>query len=153
MGEDSDAVSCCVHGLIFVCDAVAIFRFFAFCFFAFCCAGIRDLLALFRRCPCAGRHLLFFAAAKKSRQKKAAHPASPCSYPRAPSVPLVHPASLYLAAVASALSGRLTCSVLPYISKPQQTIAAALRQTVCRLSHHMRRGTECFLAGTLRFTA
>src|SRR5215471_10154350 len=26
----------------------------------------------FRRCPCAGRHLLFFAAAKKSRQKKAA---------------------------------------------------------------------------------
>ncbi|WP_208624264.1 hypothetical protein, partial [Paraburkholderia eburnea] len=28
------------------------------------------------RCPCAGRHLLFFAAAKKSRQKKAAHTAS-----------------------------------------------------------------------------
>jgi hypothetical protein len=25
-----------------------------------------------KRCPCAGRHLLFFAAAKKSRQKKAA---------------------------------------------------------------------------------
>ncbi|MEX3976984.1 hypothetical protein [Paraburkholderia caribensis] len=39
-------------------------------------AGIRDLLACFRRRPCAGRHLLFFAAAKKSRQKKAAHTAN-----------------------------------------------------------------------------
>ncbi|WP_225033981.1 hypothetical protein, partial [Paraburkholderia sp. XV] len=25
--------------------------------------GIRELLARFTRCPCAGRHLLFFAAA------------------------------------------------------------------------------------------
>ncbi len=44
-------------------------------------AGIRELLACFRRRPCAGRHLLFFAAAaKKSRQKKAANTAniSPC---------------------------------------------------------------------------
>jgi hypothetical protein len=48
------------------------------------CAGIRALLACFTRCPCAGRHLLFFAAAKKSRQKKAAHTASPCSCLRAP---------------------------------------------------------------------
>ncbi|MDR6384939.1 hypothetical protein J2802_005372, partial [Paraburkholderia caribensis] len=31
--------------------------------FAF--AGIRDALARFTRRPCAGRHLLFFAAAKK----------------------------------------------------------------------------------------
>jgi hypothetical protein len=38
-------------------------------------AGIRVLLACFMRRPCAGRHLLFFAAAKKSRQKKAAHTA------------------------------------------------------------------------------
>ncbi|WP_310044585.1 hypothetical protein, partial [Paraburkholderia caribensis] len=30
------------------------------------CAGIRDALSSFRRRPCAGRHLLFFAAAKKS---------------------------------------------------------------------------------------
>jgi hypothetical protein len=29
------------------------------------------LLSVYWRCPCAGRHLLFFAAAKKSRQKKA----------------------------------------------------------------------------------
>ncbi|CAG9206449.1 conserved hypothetical protein [Paraburkholderia caribensis] len=43
--------------------------------FAF--AGIRVTLSRFRRRPCAGRHLLFFAAAKKSRQKKAAHTASP----------------------------------------------------------------------------
>src|SRR6201991_1407830 len=46
--------------------------------FACVFAGIRDLLACFKRRPCAGRHLLFFAAAKKSRQKKAAHTASPC---------------------------------------------------------------------------
>src|SRR6266702_1749359 len=39
---------------------------------------------LFKRRPCAGRHLLFFAAAKKSRQKKAAHTASPCVCLRAP---------------------------------------------------------------------
>ena len=38
----------------------------------------------FTRRPCAGRHLLFFAAAKKSRQKKAAHTANPCSCLRAP---------------------------------------------------------------------
>src|SRR5689334_213377 len=38
----------------------------------------------FTRCPCAGRHLLFFAAAKKSRQKKAAHTASSCVCLRAP---------------------------------------------------------------------
>src|SRR5690349_224544 len=40
------------------------------------CAGIRVKLACFMRRPCAGRHLLFFAAAKKSRQKKAAHTAN-----------------------------------------------------------------------------
>src|SRR5262249_50569809 len=43
-----------------------------FCFFAFRCAGIRDFMSVFMRRPCAGQHLLFFAAAKKSRQKKAA---------------------------------------------------------------------------------
>jgi len=47
-------------------------------------AGIRVLLARFTRRPCAGRHLLFFAAAKKSRQKKAAHTASANSCLRAP---------------------------------------------------------------------
>ncbi|HWT37490.1 MAG TPA: hypothetical protein VN289_14485, partial [Paraburkholderia sp.] len=38
---------------------------------AFFFFGIRDLLSVCQRCPYAGRHLLFFAAAKKSRQKKA----------------------------------------------------------------------------------
>ncbi|SDH80153.1 hypothetical protein SAMN04487926_108105 [Paraburkholderia steynii] len=47
-------------------------------------AGIRALLACFTRRPCAGRHLLFFAAAKKSRQKKAANTASSCICLRAP---------------------------------------------------------------------
>jgi hypothetical protein len=28
-------------------------------------------MSVYLLCPCAGRHLLFFAAAKKSRQKKA----------------------------------------------------------------------------------
>ncbi|MFP3551052.1 hypothetical protein SB861_10065, partial [Paraburkholderia sp. SIMBA_049] len=37
------------------------FRCFGFC------AGIRALPSCFKRRPCAGRHLLFFAAAKKSR--------------------------------------------------------------------------------------
>src|SRR5690349_19403005 len=59
---------------------------FCFCFlpFAFAFAGIRELLAYFTRRPCAGRHLLFFAAAKKSRQKKAAHTASSSVCLRAP---------------------------------------------------------------------
>ncbi|WP_208545722.1 hypothetical protein, partial [Paraburkholderia steynii] len=39
-------------------------------------AGIRVLPSCFKRRPCAGRHLLFFAAAKKSRQKKAANTAN-----------------------------------------------------------------------------
>jgi hypothetical protein len=39
-------------------------------------AGIRVLPSRFKRRPCAGRHLLFFAAAKKSRQKKAANTAN-----------------------------------------------------------------------------
>ncbi|WP_217998152.1 hypothetical protein, partial [Paraburkholderia terrae] len=32
------------------------------------CSGIRVMPSCFKRRPCAGRHLLFFAAAKKSRQ-------------------------------------------------------------------------------------
>ncbi|SDH18687.1 hypothetical protein SAMN04487926_102460 [Paraburkholderia steynii] len=52
--------------------------------FACSCAGIRASLACFTRRPCAGRHLLFFAAAKKSRQKKAARTASSCVCLRAP---------------------------------------------------------------------
>jgi hypothetical protein len=54
--------------------------------------------------------------------------------------------------VASALNERLTCFVRLYNSKPHQTTTAHLRQTVCRLPRHERRGTECFLARTARFT-
>ena len=50
-------------------------------------AGIRDVALARRRCPCAGRHLLFFAAAKKSRQKKAAHTANSCFCPRTSTAP------------------------------------------------------------------
>jgi hypothetical protein len=42
-------------------------------------AGIRVMLLVCKRCPCAGRHLLFFAAAKKSRRVlkfEVQHPAS-----------------------------------------------------------------------------
>ncbi|MEM5352979.1 hypothetical protein, partial [Paraburkholderia caribensis] len=62
------AVDCCVVVWCFWDFALAS----ASCLFA----GIRDSLARFKRRPCAGRHLLFFAAAKKSRQKKAAHTAN-----------------------------------------------------------------------------
>src|SRR6266702_2181791 len=48
------------------------------------CAGIRVMPSCFTRRPCAGRHLLFFAAAKKSRQKKAANTANISSCLRAP---------------------------------------------------------------------
>nr|MDW3657443.1 hypothetical protein [Paraburkholderia terrae] len=48
------------------------------------CGGIRVMPSCFKRRPCAGRHLLFFAAAKKSRQKKAAHTASASFCLRAP---------------------------------------------------------------------
>jgi hypothetical protein len=68
-------------GLVFVCDAgiwVLGFALFALRWHPpiYVFDGIRELLARFRRRPCAGRHLLFFAAAKKSRQKKAAHTAN-----------------------------------------------------------------------------
>src|SRR5689334_10088076 len=64
--------------LVFFCWLAALW------WFAGGFAGIRVLLSCFTRRPCAGRHLLFFAAAKKSRQKKAAHTASPCIRLRAP---------------------------------------------------------------------
>ncbi|MFP3559358.1 hypothetical protein SB861_53405, partial [Paraburkholderia sp. SIMBA_049] len=67
----------------FVCDAlvwcacfyagirVAVFAINALHLCICLFAGIRVMTYPFKRRPCAGRHLLFFAAAKKSRQKKA----------------------------------------------------------------------------------
>jgi hypothetical protein len=71
-------------------------------------AGIRAAPMRRGRCPCAGRHLLFFAAAKKSRQKKAAHTASPCFCPRAPNVPTLQTALFRSSPVANALRKCLT---------------------------------------------
>jgi hypothetical protein len=62
-------------GFVFVARPVWFFGVFA---------GIRVLPSCFKRRPCAGRHLLFFAAAKKSRQKKAAQTANISSCLRAP---------------------------------------------------------------------
>ena len=110
------------------------------CFFA----GIRNALSLFMRCPCAGRHLLFFSAAKKSRQKKAAHTASACVNPRALNVPALHTAARSLMFVAATLDHRPTRLTLPHHLEPVRALTAHLRQTVCKLSRHRGRGTEFF---------
>ncbi|BFG72911.1 hypothetical protein PTKU46_09440 [Paraburkholderia terrae] len=88
-------------------------------------AGIRAMPSRFKRRPCAGRHLLFFAAAKKSRQKKAAHTASPSSYPRAPNVPTLHMTAPWSVLVANALNERLTRFEYPYSGKRQRMVCAA----------------------------
>ena len=79
----------------------------------------------FKRRPCAGRHLLFFAAAKKSRQKKAANTASPCSYPRAPNVPTLHMTVPWAVLVATASNERLTRFEYPCLGKRQRMACAA----------------------------
>src|ERR1700754_4548395 len=49
-----------------------------------------------------------------ARQKKAAHTASPCSYPRALNVPTLHTAVPWLVLVANASNERLTRFECPY---------------------------------------
>ncbi len=66
------------------CGVFVLTLAFAVCVCLCVFAGIRDALSRSTRRPCAGRHLLFFAAAKKSRQKKAAHTASSFFCLRAP---------------------------------------------------------------------
>src|SRR6266704_2183068 len=88
-------------------------------------AGIRVLPSRFKRRPCAGRHLLFFAAAKKSRQKKAANTASPCSCPRALNVPTLHTAVPWLVLVANASNECLTRFEYAYLGKRQRMVCAA----------------------------
>ncbi len=128
--RERDGAGCavCVFGL---CAGI---RGFGFCAgihgFVFCagihgfvfCAGIRELLARFTRRPCAGRHLLFFAAAKKSRQKKAAHTANISSCLRAPQVLTLHTATFLFTLVANALAMRLTCFTHLRFSTPRQTV-------------------------------
>jgi hypothetical protein len=76
--------------------------------FGFFFAGIRVAPSRRRRCPCAGRHLLLFAAAKKSRQKKAAHTEPLDLCPRAPNGPVLHAATYFSMCVAIALNNRRT---------------------------------------------
>jgi hypothetical protein len=112
-------------GSIELCGFAFAFAFvFAFVF-AFAFAGIRDLLARFKRRPCAGRHLLFFAAAKKSRQKKAANTASTCSYPRAPHVPTLRTEVPWSMLVANALNERPTRFECFCTGQRQRTVCAA----------------------------
>jgi hypothetical protein len=55
-------------GFVRLCAGIRETEFAAQAVWLFCLgAGIRILLACFTRRPCAGRPLLFFAAAKKSR--------------------------------------------------------------------------------------
>jgi hypothetical protein len=77
------------------------------------------------RCPCAGQHLLFFAAAKKSRQKKAANTANSCSYPRAPNFPILHTAVRWSVLVANASNECLTHFEYPYMGERQRMVCAA----------------------------
>src|SRR5689334_13921611 len=114
----------CLGGVFVFLRLLRRWRSFWF-WFACAFAGIRVLLACFRRRPCAGRHLLFFAAAKKSRQKKAAHTASPCSHPRAPNVPILHTAMPSLMLVANASNERLTRFEYPYPGQRQRMVGAA----------------------------
>ena len=105
------------------------------CVVAFC-AGIRDSASRRRRCPCAGRHLLFFAAAKKSRQKKAAHTASACVHPRALRVPTLHTAAHRFMFVATVLARVSRASRTRTTAGRVRSSGAHVRQTLCRLSCH-----------------
>jgi len=94
----------------------------------------------------------FLCRRKESKQRKRAHTASACFYPRAPDVPVFRTATFYFVFVASALNKRLTRFNHFFTGARQRLTCAHLRQTVCRFSHHECRRTECFLARTTRFT-
>nr|WP_240057388.1 ATP-binding protein [Paraburkholderia azotifigens] len=99
-------------GDFFVCDASRHFCFFAFCFFAFRWGASANSYRCFTRCPCAGRHLLFFAAAKKVGKRKPLTPPILCCL-RAPNGSRTPDATHYLVLVASAFDGRITLSSHP----------------------------------------
>jgi hypothetical protein len=97
------------------------------------------MLLVRMRCPCAGRHLLFFAAAKKSRQKKAAHTANPCSCLRAPNRSYASHGSQSVRVSCQ----RPLCTPHPLHMPASQHIVSHSPppprwQTVCRLSRHTR---------------
>jgi hypothetical protein len=84
----------------------------------------------------------FLCRRKESKQRKRAHTASPCDYPRAPSVPTLHTVTRYLAFVANASDGCVTLFKHPYNNRPRRIFTAPLRQTVCwllrRIGHRWR---------------
>ena len=102
-------------------------------------AGIRVMPSCFKRRPCAGRHLLFFAVAKKSRQKKAAHTASSCVCLRAPTGSyashgnhVTHVCCQRSELTPHPLHAPASQQAVPGIPPPPRW------QTVCRLSRHRR---------------
>ncbi len=107
--------------------------------FACACAGIRESLACPTRRPCAGRHLLFFAAAKKSRQKKAAHTASSFFCLRAPKGSYASHGNFPVR-----VRCQRSCDAPHPLHAPasHQAVPNSPRpprwQTVCRLSRHTR---------------
>ena len=119
---------------VWFCGRIRVMLLVCWCLFGLLSAfaGIREAPTRRRRCPCAGRHLLFFAAAKKSRQKKAAHPEPLDHYPRAPNVPVSLAATRESAPVASAL---VVASPTSNTRVAASNVAPSL-QTVCRPSHH-----------------
>ena len=82
----------------------------------------------------------FLCRRKESKQRKRAHTASPCAYPRAPNVPVFHTPALRFFFVASASNARLTRFNHSFNSIRHRLTCAHLRQTVCRLS---RREARC----------
>ncbi len=88
-------------------------------------AGIRVMTYPFKRRPCAGRHLLFFAAAKKSRQKKAAHTANISSCLRALNRSRTSHGNVFV---------RVRCQRFEYTPHPLQTPAQgqAAANGLCR---------------------
>jgi hypothetical protein len=120
-------------------------------------AGIRAMPSCSTRRPCAGRHLLFFAAAKKSRQKKAAHTVSSCYCLRAPKGSyashgnhVTHVRCQRSCGAPHPLRAPASQRAAPDIPPPPKW------QTVCRPSRHTRltpdlRFTHIFTEHAIRF--
>ena len=82
----------------------------------------------------------FLCRRKESKQRKRAHTASTCAYPRALNVPIPHAATLWFFFVARAPDTRLTPFNHFFNGARQRFARAHLRQTVCRFS---RCNTRC----------
>ena len=80
----------------------------------------------------------FLCRRKESKQRKRAHTASPCDCPRALNVPALRAAARLRRFVANASNRYITRFRHPYHTNSCQTIAAPLRQTVCRPSRSPR---------------